>query len=81
MVARHLLHVGLPRSACAIVTIVSVFMTKIPIKGDGAMVQWRMKVNTFQVHKAYRVVNVDLPRRPTPTLTNQIRYLGVLQQP
>ena len=30
-----------------------------------------MKVNTFQVHKAYRV-NVDLPRRPTPALTNQI---------
>ena len=80
MVARHLLHVGLPRSACAIVTIVSVFMTKIPIKGDGAMVQWRMKVNKFHVHKAFPV-NVDLPRRPTPTLTNQIRYLGVLQQP
>ena len=37
-----------------------------------------MKLNMFQVHKAYRV-NVDLPRRPTPALTNQIRYLGVLQ--
>ena len=30
-----------------------------------------MKVNTFQVHKVYRV-NVDLPRRPTLALTNQI---------
>ena len=45
-----------------------------------SVVEWRMKVNTFQVDKAYRV-NVDLPRRPTPALTNQIRYIGVLHQP
>ena len=39
-----------------------------------------MKVNTLQVHNAYRV-NVDLPRRPTTALTNQIRFLDVLHQP